>query len=94
MSTLFRASDETHTKTQKSVLIPSAVKNGPTAKRDLGFDFWLLVQKYFFDKFYQNFQFIELVLKFAEENPDQIRVIFVSSDNVINLYGAKLSRVF
>ena len=72
----------------------SAVKNGPTCFQRSGFDFWLLVQKYFFDKFYQNFQFIELVLKFAEENPDQIRVIFVSSDNVINLYGAKLRRVF
>ena len=63
---------------------------GQPAFKNLGLT--LVTVQYFFDKFYQNFQFIELVLKIAEE--PQIRVIFVSSDNVINLYGAKLICIF
>lgn len=61
---------------------------------DLDFDFFLLVQKYFFDKFYQSFLFIELAFKFAQENPDKVNVIFVFSDEVITLYEEKLRSKF
>lgn len=36
---------------------------------ELKIDFWLIVRKYFFDEYYNKFEFIEMALRHAEENP-------------------------
>lgn len=60
----------------------------------LGFDFWLLVQKYFFDEFYLRFEFIELALRFAQENSDEVGVIFVPRCASMDRYAQALGQVF
>lgn len=62
--------------------------------RDLGFDFWLLVQKYFFDEFYLRFEFIELALRFAQENPGEVSLIFVPRCASMDRYAQALGQSF
>lgn len=61
---------------------------------DFGFDFSLLVQKYFFEKFYISFHFIELALRYVDEKPDNNYVILISSREAKKYYGKMLKSLF
>jgi hypothetical protein len=46
----------------------------------LGFDLWLITRKFFFDEFYLKFEFVELALRHAEENPGAPSLLIADLD--------------
>jgi hypothetical protein len=56
-------------------------------------NFWLIVQKFIFDELYFKFEFVEMALRFAEENPNEAHAITVDKE-YLGPYVARLNSNF
>lgn len=59
----------------------------------LNIDFKLIFKKYFFDEIYIKFEFIEMALRFAEENPVE-RYVIIAAPEFLNAYYESLVKKF